>query len=221
MAPTDVTRTSSPSIDDKRAVLPDGASIEGRPDNGVFLNFHKYVLLQMRDAFRRRNMAVSGQHVAPGMRREQMSHTAFISRRFDIHPSAVPGVVAEWHRGLVPVRAGRNSVLVDRRFRLASEPDRRGPDPLRLYAVRGVLWVTARPIRVSLEFSMWSDDVTQVALRPTGLAWPVGTRAYGDRVGAVLDDVIEALGNPVTCHRVIDEVTPVEEAAPALVLAAA
>jgi hypothetical protein len=63
-------RTTSPSADDKRAVEPDGASIDRRPDNGVFLNVERYVHLQMRDSFRRRNMAVSGQHVAPGMRRE-------------------------------------------------------------------------------------------------------------------------------------------------------
>jgi hypothetical protein len=112
-------------------------------------------------------------------------------------------------------------VKVDHRFRLASEPGQRGPDPLQRYAVRGVLWVTARPIRVSLEFSMWSEDVTQVALRPSGLAWPVGTNAHGDRVIAVLDEIIESLAIRVMFHRMIDEVTPVDEAAPASLVAAA
>jgi len=150
-----------------------------------------------------------------------MPDTAFISRRFDIHPSEVPGAAADWHRGLPPVRVGRNSVQVDHRFRLATEPEQQRPDSFQLYAVRGVLWVKARPVRVSLEFSVWSPRVTEVALRPMGLAWPVGTKAYGDRVTAILDDIIESLAVPVICRRVIGEDVPVAEAELAPLLSAA
>ena len=150
-----------------------------------------------------------------------MSDTAFIARRFDIHPSEVPGAAADWHRGLPPVRVGRNSVQFDHQFRLASEPEERRPDPLQLYAVRGVLWVKARPIRVSLEFSMWSTSVTEVALRPTGVAWPVGTKAYGDRVVAILDDIIGSLAVPVMCHRAAGEDMQVDETDLAPLLSAA
>ncbi len=150
-----------------------------------------------------------------------MLDTAFISRRFDIHPSEVPGAAADWHRGLPPVRVGRNSVQFDHQFRLASEPEQGHPDPLQLYAVRGVLWVKARPIRVSLEFSIWSSSVTEVAMRPSGLAWPVGTKAYWDRVAAILDDIIESVAASGMCHRVIGEDAPVDEADLAPLISAA
>ena len=87
--------------------------------------------------------------------------------------------------------------------------------------VRGVLWVKARPIRVSLEFSMWSTSVTEVALRPTGVAWPVGTKAYGDRVVAILDDIIGSLAVPVMCHRAAGEDMQVDETDLAPLLSAA
>jgi hypothetical protein len=138
-----------------------------------------------------------------------VSDTAFISRRLDIHPAEVACAVADWHRGLPRVRMSRNSVTLDHRLWLASRSEPKSSDPFQLYAVQGILWVKSRPIRMSLEFSMWSLRVAEVALRPTGMAWPVGTKCYADRVTAILDDVITSLVAPAVQQRVLDQDIPV------------
>jgi hypothetical protein len=58
-----------------------------------------------------------------------------------------------------------------------------------LYTVRGVLWMKGRPIRVTLEFSIWSATVSELALRPARFAWPVRTERYVRWAAHVLEDV--------------------------------
>jgi hypothetical protein len=126
--------------------------------------------------------------------------TAFISRRLDIHPSSVPAVVAEWHRSLPAVTAVRGFVRLGPRLWLADAPEGGGCDPFQMYVVPGVLWLWGRPVRVHLEFSMWSNSDSQLSLRPAHLAWPVRTEGYALRARSVLDDVVDALAAPVVCR---------------------
>jgi hypothetical protein len=133
-----------------------------------------------------------------------MIDTAFISSPMDMHPASVDTEVAEWHRGLPPVAGARKFVHLGRRLWLATQPQVRSSDPLQLYAVRGILWINGWPTRVILECSMWSTTVSQVAIRPTHLSWPVRSRSYWSRATAVLDDVIGSLAAPAELERVDD-----------------
>ena len=95
----------------------------------------------------------------------------------------------------------RGWVRFENRLWLAAMPEQRNADPDQLYAVRGILWMNGRPIRVSLECSMWSDTVSQLAVRPAGLAWPVRTDRFGRRAVQVLEDVVGAVMGTAVLRR--------------------
>jgi len=116
-----------------------------------------------------------------------------VSTKLRVHPSDVQSAVEEWHQSLPAVTLDRRTMRVGSRFWLATAPHQRSADPLELYRVRGVLWMNCRPIRVMLEFSMWSATVSEVALRPAKLTWPVCTERYGRRAARVLEDVATSL----------------------------
>ena len=122
-----------------------------------------------------------------------MINSAFVSLRMPIHPASVQCQVGKWHQNLSPVVGPSGRVLVGRRLWLAA--DRRPPNPDRsqLYAVKGLLWMSGRPIRVDLEFSMWSATVTEVGLRPAHLLWPVRTERYGRQAAQLLEEIIGAV----------------------------
>jgi len=120
-----------------------------------------------------------------------------VSTKLRVHPSDVHSAVEEWHRSLPAVTLGHRSMRVGSRFWLATAPHQRSSDPLELYRVRGLLWMNCRPIRVMLEFSMWSVTVSQVALRPAKLTWPVCTERYGRRAARVLEYVATSLTSEV------------------------
>ena len=105
-----------------------------------------------------------------------MTYTAFTSRRLQMHPSSVPTVVSEWHRSLPAVTATSRFVQAGPRVWLAKEPEDGDSDPLQIYAVPGILWLWGRPVRVYLEFSIWSRSESQLSLRPAHLGWPVRSR---------------------------------------------
>ena len=130
-----------------------------------------------------------------------MIDTAFVSTRLSLHPSSVPRAFSEWHQSLPPVKRARGCVRFENRFWLAAMPEQGNADPDQLYAVRGILWMNGRPIRVGLECSMWSDTVAQLALRPARLAWPVRTDRYGRRAVQVLEDVVGAVMGTAALRR--------------------
>jgi hypothetical protein len=122
-----------------------------------------------------------------------MMDTYVVWRRLSVHPSDVRSAAEGWHERL-PAVLGSGPMRVESRFWLATKgPHEASSDPLELYRVRGVLWMFGRPIRVMLEFSIWSNTVSQVALRPAKLTWPVCTERYGRRAAQVLEDVATSL----------------------------
>jgi hypothetical protein len=138
-----------------------------------------------------------------------MIHTALVSTRLQMHPSGVHSVVGEWHRSLSPLMVPSHYVRFGRRLWLATKPQLRSPDPLQLYAVRGVLWLNGRPIRVGLEFSTWSATTTQLAIRPDRLAWPVSTERYANRVRELLDGLIGSVAERAAFHPEYGEETQI------------
>jgi hypothetical protein len=130
-----------------------------------------------------------------------MIDTAFVSTRLSLHPSSAQSALREWHQSLPPVMRARGCVRFENRLWLAAMPEQGNPDPDQLYAVRGTLWMNGRPIRVGLECSMWSGTVSQLALRPALLAWPVRTDRYGRRAVQVLEDVVGSVMGTAALHR--------------------
>jgi hypothetical protein len=119
--------------------------------------------------------------------------TYVVSTMLSVHPSNVRCAVEEWHQSLPAVTLARRSMRVGSHFWLATTPHRASCDPIELYRARGLLWMNGRPIRVMLEFSMWSATVSQVTLRPAHLAWPVQSERYGRRAAQVLEGVVTSL----------------------------
>lgn len=133
-----------------------------------------------------------------------MLGSAYASKRLDLHPRDVQGAASGWHQGLKSVRCAPHWVHVDRRFWLSSRTEGLSTDALRLYGVRGIMWLSGKPVDVTLEFSVWSDSLSEVGIRPTGISWPVGSERYERRVAAVLD----AVGRSVCSQAQPDECTP-------------
>ena len=122
-----------------------------------------------------------------------MLDTYVVSARLSVHPSDVRSTVEQWHESLPAVTLTRRSMRVGNRCWLATTPDKGSSDPLELYRLRGIVWMYGRPIRVMLEFSVWSATVSQVMLRPAHLAWPVQSERYGRRAAQVLRDVVASV----------------------------
>jgi hypothetical protein len=119
--------------------------------------------------------------------------SAQISRTFSMAPLETRAAAAEWHQRLVSTSNGRPSVRLEHRLHLAAHPQAASLDPHQLYAVPGVLWMWGRPVRVSLEFWTWSETLSEVLLRPSGLRWPIQTESYARRVVTTLNEVIWSL----------------------------
>jgi hypothetical protein len=130
--------------------------------------------------------------------KKSMLGTYVVSTKLNFPPCDAPNVVEKWHRSLRRVTAaGRSIRRVGGGLLLADTPQHPSCDPLELYRVRGVLWVHGRPTRVTLEFSTWSADACQAALRPARLSWPVQTEHYERRAMGVLEDVV---GSVISHH---------------------
>jgi hypothetical protein len=127
-----------------------------------------------------------------------MIDTTFVSKRLSVHPSSVHTAVGKWHRSLPSVTMARGCVRFGHRLWLAADAQQASSDPLQLYAVRSILWMNGQPIRVDLEFSMWSATVSQLAFRPAHLAWPVRSERYACRAAQVLEDVGGSIAGRVT-----------------------
>ena len=124
-----------------------------------------------------------------------MTNTYFVSTKLNVHPSKLYSAVEKWHQSL-PATTPARRVRLGSRFWLATTRHQASSDPFELYRVRGLLWLYGRPVRVELEFSIWSDALSQVALRPANLAWPVCTEQYRRRATQALEDVVAS----VTSH---------------------
>ncbi len=124
-----------------------------------------------------------------------MFESAYVSKRFDYHPGNLAEVAAEWHRGLLPVPWVPRTVRVSHGLWLASDAVVGSPEWSLVYEVRGVVWVGARPIPLSLEFSKWSGTKSEVGVCPRCLSWPVGTDRYMRRVQTALEVVTQALSS--------------------------
>jgi hypothetical protein len=110
-----------------------------------------------------------------------MIDTTFVSTRLSVPPSRIHTAIGKWHQSLPSITMARRYVRFGHRLWLATESQLASSDPLQLYAVRGILWMNGQPIRVDLEFSKWSATVSELALRPAHLAWPVRTERYACR----------------------------------------
>ena len=150
-----------------------------------------------------------------------MIDTALVSTRLSVHPSSAPRALREWHESLPPVTRARGFVRFENRLWLAAMPEQKNTDPDQLYAVRGILWMNGRPIRVGLECSMWSDTVSQLALRPAGLAWPVRTDRYGRRAVQALEDAVGAVMGTAALRRARNQQSQIAMARSGLVRPAA
>jgi hypothetical protein len=121
-----------------------------------------------------------------------MAESTHITRRVSRDPAEAMVLAAGWHQGLCVV-PGTGQITCGNRLWLQPEPQPSGPDPLGLYAVRGVLWVCGRPVAVTFELSMWSTTEIQVGLRPKRLAWPVGTPGFARKASRALDEIAHVL----------------------------
>jgi hypothetical protein len=115
-----------------------------------------------------------------------------VSTTLNVHPRDVRRAATQWHQSL-PACATGGSVRFTRRFWLATKPDEASVDPLEYYRVRGIVWLFGRPIRVELAFSIWSDTVSELTLRPATLTWPVCTEHYEIRAVRLLEDVASSV----------------------------
>lgn len=95
-----------------------------------------------------------------------------------------------WHQGLRPIGPGRRRLAGHRRLRL-----RRGFGPVGsdLRQSRGVLWVKGVPVKVELELVAYARDVTELALHPFNLRWPVGTKRYEQLAIEAIDAIADAM----------------------------
>jgi hypothetical protein len=123
--------------------------------------------------------------------------TSFVSTKLSVHPSSVHTAVGKWHQSLPSVTMAHGCVRFGHRLWLATKCQQASSDPLELYAVRGILWMNGRPIRVKLEFSMWSATVSQLAFTPAHLGWPVRTERYARRAAQFLEDVAGSIAEQV------------------------
>jgi hypothetical protein len=117
-----------------------------------------------------------------------------VSKRLAVHPSDVRSTVEAWHESLRSVSLGRRLRRFGSGLWLAPKPQAASSsDPFELYRVRGFLWLFGRPIRVMLEFSIWSDAASEVTLRPANLSWPVWTDRFGRKAARVLEAVVASV----------------------------
>jgi hypothetical protein len=95
-----------------------------------------------------------------------------------------------WHQGLLPIGPGKRRLAGHRRLRLRRGFEPGGSD---LRQSRGVLWVKGVPVKVELELVAYARDVTELALHPFNLRWPVGTKRYEQLATEAIDAIADAM----------------------------
>ena len=122
--------------------------------------------------------------------------SAYLSRRLHIHPVDAVTALQGWHRDLPLVRVAPQYRRLADGLWLSTDPEPIIFDAQLLHAIRGVIWMCGRPIRVLLEITRWSSSECEAAIRPMSLAWPVCSDRYDRRVTALLDDIVGTLAFP-------------------------
>ena len=118
-----------------------------------------------------------------------MNNNAYISRRLPIHPANAGVVLDSWCRGLRPIAVSERFVRAEGGLWLSADADRGTGGRHQLRSIRGLQWISGRPVSVRLELDAWSTDESQLALRPSSLAWPVRTDHYARRVTDAVERV--------------------------------
>ena len=131
-----------------------------------------------------------------------MVESAYLSKRLDIRPEDLVEVASRWRRGVEGMRPSPRMARVSKGFWLDSEI----LDSAASLKVHGLVWTYGRPVRVILEFAVWSKTQSELGVCPRSLVWPVGTVRYVRRVLVALESMSEALCSSthtldVPCHR--------------------
>ncbi len=119
-----------------------------------------------------------------------MVRTAYIARHMKLGSIEATRRADLWHQGLRPVGLGKRRLAAATRLRLRGGFEPVGSD---LRQTRGVLWLKGVPVRVELELVAYAHDVTELALHPFNLRWPVGTKRYEQRATEAIDVIGDAM----------------------------
>lgn len=130
-----------------------------------------------------------------------MPQTTHISIPLPLSPSAASEAADAWQRRQPKLWRRSHLVRASRHLWLRHELEAGGADPTQLRRASGILWLHARPIRVEVELSVWSDSVTTVAVRPRRLrsvAWsPRYARSVDRSLSAMVSELMMSVGNEV------------------------
>ena len=121
-----------------------------------------------------------------------MLKTAYISRIFPLGPADAIDATEAWHRDLAPAAAGGRLVAAHR-LRLRQRFETTGCDPLLLRRLRGTLWVGGWPVAVELELVTYSQDASEMAVRPCSTRWPVLTERYEKDATRAVNEIVSAI----------------------------
>lgn len=130
-----------------------------------------------------------------------MPHTTHISIRLPLSPSAASEATDVWRRRQPKLWRRSHLVRAGHHLWLRQELEGGGVDPTQLRRASGVLWLHARPVRVEVELSVWSDSITTLAVRPKRLrsvAWsPRYARSVDRSLSAIVSELLMLVGNEV------------------------
>jgi hypothetical protein len=130
-----------------------------------------------------------------------MPHTTHISIPLPLSPSAASEATDAWQRRQPRLWRRSHLVRASRHLWLRHELEGGGADPAQLRRASGVLWHRARPIRVELQLSVWSDSTTTMAVRPKRLrpvTWsPPYERSVDRSLRAIVSELLVIVGNEV------------------------
>ncbi len=138
-----------------------------------------------------------------------MCDSVFVARRVQVSPGLIGPALQEWHRDASrkePFRMYRGGPSLW----LANEPTDLREEPFPIAELSGLLWISPWPLKVTVEWAPWSDDETEVGLRPNRLAWPVGTDRYWRATRAALAELAASLEEWVRARPLIEDEGPRE-----------
>ncbi len=126
-----------------------------------------------------------------------MVNTSYISRVFPLDAAAAIAATEAWHCDLAS--AGARRLVAGHRLRLRHRFEPTDFDPLLLRRLRGTLWVGGWPVAVELELVRYSRYASKIALRPSGLRWPVLTERYEYTAARAVAEVVDSIMAAAKC----------------------